>query len=135
MNRRTLLIIMCLAAAVAVFVSGSNPGWAVTPMPNPGGVPDYFATPNWANSPPLRKFVDGLPGLTSAASNSLGQYIPVANPDTATYPGSDYYEIGLKEYSEKMHSDLPPTRLRGYYQINNGTMGTTDHSNHYLGPL
>ena len=61
--------------------------------------------------------------------------MPVANPDTATYPGSDYYEIGLKEYSEQMHSDLPPTRLRGYYQINNGTIGITDHTNHYLGPL
>lgn len=34
------------------------------PMPGPGDPPDYFGmTPNWAYSPPLRKFVDGLPGL------------------------------------------------------------------------
>ena len=135
MYRQKILIIIGLVLAVAVLSWGVAPGWAVTPMPNPGGVPDYFATPNWANSPPLRKFVDGLPGLTSAATNSIGQYIPVANPDTATYPGSDYYEIGLRDYSEKMHSDLPPTKLRGYYQINSGTVGGTDHTNHYLGPL
>src|SRR4030042_6275677 len=44
--------------------------------PAPGGTPDYFATPNWANSPPLRKFVDNLPGLGSASASNLGQYIP-----------------------------------------------------------
>ena len=29
----------------------------------------------------------------------------------------DYYEIALVEYAEKMHSDLPPTKLRGYVQL------------------
>ncbi|WP_435626665.1 choice-of-anchor D domain-containing protein [Candidatus Ferrigenium straubiae] len=67
---------------------------------------------------PLRKFVDGLPGLTAAGTNNLGQYIPVAVKDAASYPGSDYYEIGIVEYTEKMHSDLPkPTTLRGYVQL------------------
>jgi len=28
------------------------------------------------------------------------------------YTGSDYYEIALVEYSEQMHSDLPPTKMR-----------------------
>ena len=79
-------------------------------MPNPGGVPHYFGPyPNWAFSPPLRKFVDSLPGLGAANINNLGQYLPVAIADTNTYPGSDYYEIGLVEYTEQMHSDLPPT--------------------------
>lgn len=104
--------------------------------PGPGDQPDYYTVPNWANTPPLRKFVDTLPGLGSANANNLGQYMPVANPDTTTYPGSDYYEIGIREYTEVMHTDLPlGTRLRGYYQINNGTAGTTDHMNHYLGPM
>jgi FtsP/CotA-like multicopper oxidase with cupredoxin domain len=31
--------------------------------------------------------------------------------------GCDYYEIALIEYSQKMHADLPPTRLRGYVQL------------------
>jgi len=65
----------------------------------------------------LRKFVDTLPGLNAIGANNLGQYIPVAVPDTLTYPGSDYYEIAIVEYAEKMHSDLPPTRLRGYVQL------------------
>jgi FtsP/CotA-like multicopper oxidase with cupredoxin domain len=65
----------------------------------------------------IRKFVDTLPGLTPAGANDLGQYIPIAFADTTTYPGSDYYEIGLVQYQEKMHLDLPPTLLRGYVQL------------------
>jgi FtsP/CotA-like multicopper oxidase with cupredoxin domain len=97
---------------------------AVLPVliPQQGGIPDYFGIySNWANTKPLRKFVDTLPGLTSAGINNLLQYIPIGNPDIVTYPGSDYYEISLIEYSQKMHSDLAATRLRGYVQTNNGT--------------
>ena len=79
--------------------------------------------------PGIRKFVDGLPGLGAGAANNLGQYIPVAVPDTTTYSGSDYYVIELGEYEEQMHSDLPPTKLRGYRQAN---MGGTPFN--YLGP-
>ncbi len=68
----------------------------------------------------IRKFVDTLPGLGPAGANNLGQYIPVAVPDTTTYPDSDYYEIALVEYQQQMHSDLPPTKLRGYVQLNGG---------------
>ncbi len=81
----------------------------------------------------LRKFVDGLPRLNAAGANNLGQYIPVAIPDTTTYAGSDYYEIEVGEYSERMHSDLPATRLRGYRQTN--TTDATVARFHYLGPL
>ncbi|MEW9097320.1 MAG: hypothetical protein AB2417_19785 [Clostridiaceae bacterium] len=80
-------------------------------------IPDYFGTANWAYSPPLRKFVDAMPGLGPNNSNSLGQYIPVAIPDITTYPGTDYYEIAVVEFTEQMHSDLPPTTLRGYVQL------------------
>ncbi len=77
----------------------------------------------------MRKFVDKVPGLTPAGANALSQYIPLAVPDTTSYPlvgapgsanykpASDYYEIALVEYAEKMHSDLPPTRMRGYVQV------------------
>jgi FtsP/CotA-like multicopper oxidase with cupredoxin domain len=74
----------------------------------------------------MKKFVDTLPGLGSGAANNLGQYIPVAVPDTTTYPGSDYYIIELGEYTEQMHSDLPPTTLRGYREAGGEF--------HYLGP-
>lgn len=65
----------------------------------------------------LRKFVDGLPQLTSAGKNNLNQYIPIAVADTSSYPGTDYYEIAVVQYREQMHSDLPATLLRGYVQL------------------
>ncbi len=116
-----------------------------TPMP--GGTPDYFGVyPNYANSQlptmtsngpvgGIRKFVDTLPGLGAQNANNLGQFIPVAvpitNPDgSPKYTGSDYYEIAVKEYTQKMHSDLPgTTQLRGYADM------AGDGKPHYLGPL
>jgi len=65
----------------------------------------------------IRKFVDGLPMLTEAGANNLGQYMPIAVPDTTTFPGTDYYVIALVQYREQMHSDLPPTLLREYVQL------------------
>ena len=62
-------------------------------------------------------------------------------PDTTTYPGSDYYEIAVRQFSEKLHRDLPETRLRGYVQLNRGhrrAAGATTVEPapiHYLGPL
>ena len=112
------------------------------PTLGPGDIPDYFSltVPNWGWSPPLKKFIDRLPGLGPDNANTLGQYIPIATPDTLTYPGSDYYEIELREYEEKMHTNLPPTRLRGYVQTNYGTDGlginsVPPDSIHYMGPL
>jgi len=114
------------AAAVASTPTGINPAVDIL-------------LPNYANSPNLRKFINGLPGLGYANRNNLNQYIPVADPDTQTYSGSDYYEIGLKTYNKQLHGDLPAvgTKLRGYYQKNNGTVqgAGTDHTNQYLGPL
>gem|GEM_PF-5285517 len=81
----------------------------------------------------IRKFVDTLPGLNAAGANNLGQYIPVAIPDTTTYPGSDYYEIELGEFTQKMHSDLPNTTFRGYRQTN--TANPAVNTFHYLGPM
>ncbi len=80
-------------------------------------VPDYFGAANWAFSPPLNKFVDKVAGLGPAGANALGQYIPIAVPDTTTYPGSDYYEIAVVEFQVQMHSSLPATRQRGYVQL------------------
>jgi FtsP/CotA-like multicopper oxidase with cupredoxin domain len=82
----------------------------------------------------LRKFIDGLPGVTAANANNLGQYIPLAIPDTTKYSGSDYYEIQLVDHSEMMHTDLiNPTKVRGYAQTN--TSDPTVSAPHYLGPL
>ena len=77
----------------------------------------------------IRKFVNSLAWLgapwcsswVSCNANDLWQYIPVATPDTVSYSWSDYYEIELREYSEKMHSDLPATKMRWYVQVNKWT--------------
>jgi len=93
---------------------GPYPNWALSPLPAKNALGNY-------STGGIRKFVDTLPRLTPAGANNLGQYLPVAKPDTTTYPGADYYEIGLVQYREKMHSNLPPTLLRGYVQL-----GTTN---------
>ncbi len=132
---------------VSPLAANSNP---LATMAAPNSAPDYFGMANWANSPlptldptgaitpgtGMRKFVDGLPGLCQVSGvNDLGQCIPLGVPDTATFTGSDYYEIGLVEYREQLHKDLPAvgvdasgnaiggTRLRGYVQLY--PLGTT----------
>ena len=92
-------------ATASVAVKGAVTGITVT---NPGA---GYLTPG------LKKFVDTLPGLTPAGANNNGQYIPVAVPDTTTYPGSDYYEIAVVQYRMKFSSQLPATLLRGYVQL------------------
>jgi FtsP/CotA-like multicopper oxidase with cupredoxin domain len=83
----------------------------------------------------IRKFVDTLPGLCALGQrNDLGQCLPLAVPDTRTFPGSDYYELGVTEYQTRFHADIPqPARERGFVQLN-----TTDpdaSKNAFLGPL
>ncbi|MDP1832910.1 MAG: multicopper oxidase domain-containing protein [Geothrix sp.] len=109
-----------------------TPGIAAPPgIMDPLGTPDYMGgvIPNWTNTPLIRKFVDTLPGLGAANANNLGNFIPVAVPNTTLFPGSDYYDISLVDYTQQLHSDLPATRLRGY-KDNQG-----DGRAHYLGPL
>ncbi|QOX78537.1 multicopper oxidase domain-containing protein [Trichlorobacter lovleyi] len=107
------------------------PGAAATPFFDNGYlVPDLFgSTPNWNLSPSLTKFVNELAPLGCSTTNNIGQCLPVAVPDIVTYPGSDYYEIELNQYTEKLHTELGATTLRGYRQTNNGTAsGCTDPS-------
>jgi FtsP/CotA-like multicopper oxidase with cupredoxin domain len=134
--------------AAALFLCGVEQGRAA-PTLNPAV---DLAKPNYAYSPPLRKFIDSLPGLgagvrtanTALGANTLGQYIPIATPGVLPgFPADDYYEIALVEYHEQLHRDLPPvvgtwpnqtggTKLRGYVQEINGVAVGTPH---YLGPL
>ncbi len=92
----------------------------------------------------LRKFVDQLPGLgkqgcttaptNTCNANSRGQYIPIAIPDTTTFPGSDFYRIGVDQWSERFHDDLPSTgsRVRGYVDLITPAAAANPH---YAGPL
>ncbi|GAB4489407.1 MAG: choice-of-anchor D domain-containing protein [Thermodesulfovibrionales bacterium] len=143
MRKRSIWFHLAAIISIAVFIAGSGiaqaflsfndnstypPSIGAPYTPGPGDpYPDYLTTPNWANSPQLRKFVDDLPGLCDprvADCDTLnnGINIPIAVPDIVTYPGSDYYVIELRQFEQQMHSDLPnPTTLRGYLQANSGT--------------
>ncbi len=125
------LVLLCICGIPRL--AGAVPAVPTGPLDAVNGTPDYYTTANWANSPPLAKFVDTLPGLGSGKKNNLNQYLPVAVPDKTSYPGSDYYIIELREYSEKMHSDLNPTKLRGYVQVD--AAGNDVAPIHYLGPI
>ena len=93
----------------------------------------------------IHKFVDALPGIPGVSSytngpdytaglNQLGQGMPAAVADTTTFPGSDYYVIGVQEYTRKLHADLPATHLRGYVQLDPVT-GVALGPVQYLGPI
>jgi FtsP/CotA-like multicopper oxidase with cupredoxin domain len=45
----------------------------------------------------------------------------LATSDAAKFAGSDYYEIALVQYAQKMHASLPPSTLRGYVQVPSGS--------------
>lgn len=83
----------------------------------------------------IQKFVDTLPGLCDVTgANDLGTCLPIAKPDQSTFPGADYYELGLKDYLSQFHRDLPnKTKVRGYYQKN--TADPFASRNNYLGPF
>jgi FtsP/CotA-like multicopper oxidase with cupredoxin domain len=98
----------------------------------------------------IRKFVDTLPVLCAlGATDTLGKCLPLAKPDTVTFPGDDYYELGVREYYTRFHTDLPgdPTRggvkQRGFRQVNTTVAGTTTPLNvdpvavrgTFLGPI
>jgi FtsP/CotA-like multicopper oxidase with cupredoxin domain len=73
----------------------------------------------------MQKFIDPLADLKTL----------IASPDTATFSGSDYYEIQLVQYTQKMHGSLAPTMLRGYVQVPTGTAGCLGNPARYLGPV
>ena len=111
------------------------------------GLGSGFKTPIAGSG--IKKFVNALPGIPGVSSyskttlypdayptgdaNTLGQALPAAVPDTITFPGADYYVIAETEYTQKLHSDLPATHLRGYVQLN--AAGNPMGANQYLGPI
>jgi FtsP/CotA-like multicopper oxidase with cupredoxin domain len=97
-------------------------GGAAQPACGSGAMATAIIGPPYTGG--IRKFQDALPDLKSA----------IATPDIATFPGSDFYIIGLVQYSAQMHSDLPATTLRGYCQLAS-TSSTACATQSYLGPV
>src|SRR5512137_1601216 len=113
MNKRKVLIFVALLSAMFVMPWGAD---LVQGAPTLNPAVD-LSKPNFAYSPPLRKFIDSLPGLGAGArpagsalgASTLGQYIPIATAGVLPgFPNDDYYEIALVEYHEQLHRDLPP---------------------------
>ncbi len=135
MNRQIFWKLLSVLVVLFTVPWGINQAQA-----GPGGGTYYANSPSGgASGTALRKFVDSLAGLGAANKNNLGQYIPIAQKFTpAQLPAGvpndgDYYEIGVVQYGEKMHSDLPKkTLLRGYKDLN---PVFSNMSAHYLGPL
>ena len=48
----------------------------------------------------IKKFVDSLPDLGPWSGQQSRELHPDCHADTITYPGSDYYEIELIEYTQ-----------------------------------
>ncbi len=64
------------------------------------------------------------PLVVFSGGGAASQAVAIATVDPTTktvtdvtLTGADYYEIGVVDFNEKMHTDLPPTRIRGYVQI------------------
>ena len=132
-----------VAANRGLTVAGVKGAEQAMAIPGPGfqlSQPDYmFGTAsNWHNTKPIHKFVDSLAGIGAAQANNLGNYIPVAAPNRDLFPDSDYYEIDVVEYKQKVHSELEPTTFRGY--VEHGAVNTTPGitagtRSNYLGPI
>ncbi len=132
----TLLTFALLAVCSGQAFAGA--GVAQSTYPDGRTVPTYYVNspagdwPDWRGPDPahpeyihhsgtaLQKFVDPLPNMcqNTGGTACTSPYIPIAFPDTSTYPGSNYFEIAIVQYWQQMHSNLPiPTRLRGYVQL------------------
>ncbi len=128
-SRMAMAVSLALMAPAAMQVAYAGPGkvckdgttvlTAASPTCQAGTIGTYYA-----NSPKLRKFVDTLPSLTPPGANKFGvagktgEYIPIAVADTTTYPGSEYFIIGVVEHAQWMHSDLQKaTTQRSYVQL------------------
>ena len=62
----------------------------------------------------VQKFLTTLPGLGPGGANNFGNYIPVLSPDKTKFPGTDYYEIVARQFTQQVHPTIPPTTFWGY---------------------
>ena len=95
------------AAATATVAGGIVTGITVT---NPGS--------GYTSVPVVSIKGDGM-GAAAMATVSGGAITAI------NMVGSDYYEIAVVDYTQQMHSDLNPTTLRGYVQLETPVNATT----------
>ncbi len=126
------------APTVTISDQGGGSGATATATVSAGGIGEIVVTnpgSGYITSGGMQKFQNELPMLCNPSvkepsatgycvPNNLGQYLPLAVPDTTTFTrakgfdlNADYYVIALVQHREQMHSDLPPTLLREYVQL------------------
>jgi FtsP/CotA-like multicopper oxidase with cupredoxin domain len=104
------------AISGCVATTGTNDGFmapVVNVADSTGSGAMILAKLAGATSGGIPKFVDTLPDLKGT----------IATADKTTFaagPPSDYYEIALVDTTLQMHTNLPPTRVRGYVQVPTG---------------
>lgn len=110
------------AAATAVTDIG-----AVTAINLTSGGSGYITTGG------IKKFQDALPlpcVPPNCPSDPAAKFLPLAVPEVKIYNGveADEYVIGLIQYRTSFSSDLPPTLVRGYVQIETAAnVGVSQH--------
>ena len=114
--------------AIVTITDAAGTGAAATPaLTNvKGGIRKFVDRVPLVNNPNGLVTPNRLGNAVGAPVTTGGQYIKLALADSYTspnspFPVSDSYVIGLVEFYEKMHSDLPPTRQRGYVQLSTAT--------------
>ncbi len=123
------------AAPTVTINDPSGTGAAATAQVNAGSIAAVNLTAGgtgYITPGGIKKFQDGLPQLCNPSipgncvPNNLGQYMPLAVPDTTTFStangfdlDADYYVIALVQHREQMSSSLPGTGtlLREYVQL------------------
>jgi len=122
--------------------AGTGSGASATAVVDSGGVTAITVTApgsGYVTPGGIKKFQDALPGLCDPAvagscpdwsTSPNAKAIPLGVPDSKVYNGirADEYEIGLVQYRTTFSSDLPPTLVRGYVQLEtSATAGISQH--------
>ncbi len=62
----------------------------------------------------ISKFSVTLPGLGPDGVNNVGNYVPVLSPDTTSFPGTDFYDLVARQFTQTLHPSIGETRFWGY---------------------
>ncbi len=113
-----------VSAPVVTISDPTGTGAAATAQVNAGAVTSITLTAPGSGylDVGLRKFIDALPQLClppGCPADPAAKFLPVAVSEEKVYNGvaADEFQIGLIQYRTSFSSDLPPTLVRGYVQL------------------
>lgn len=125
-DRRNFLKLMGGALGGLVIVSfGPSGAKATATLP-----PQYFCTvPGLADA----TFTSTPSRITTDVAKKLDRFvdplpIPQVLQSTGTYKGLPLYEVEMRQFTQKLHRDLPPTTLWGYEGLYPGPTIEVEHN-------